>query len=79
MKIQVTAEHIRDGQRCNSARCPIALALQEPAWEARAGAILAVLSDGFYRLPYEVRKFMRDFDRGLPVEPFEFELGEPGL
>lgn len=40
---------------------------------------VAHTSGGYFRLPPEVAEFENRRDKRLPVEPFEFELGEPEL
>lgn len=70
MKITVTQEHINSGIRGS----PIALAIKEQAVKKLeflgVSAFLIVINGMSYGPP----KFIRDYDKGLPVTPFEFEL-----
>lgn len=71
-----------------SARCPIALAVQREflGHLARAGGrMVEIYHSEDYRSgikfsasgPPEMAKFINDFDSGLPVEPFKFEIEIP--
>ena len=83
MKISVTQDHILLGDNECSVGCPIWMAVEErmhPSWCAIVlgynvvfntnGACIAAT------LPRSARDFIRCFDEGEPVEPFEFELPE---
>jgi hypothetical protein len=85
MKISVTQKHIDEGIRHDPCMCPIALAGSEafkrtvivglnmllPSYSIEAGA-WDVLT-----LPAKAMKFMANFDDGLSVQPFEFEVDVP--
>lgn len=84
MRVHVRAEHIRHGLRDNACDCPVALALLE-AFEERPGRIevtrmwflLGRMIDGDQRkisLPDVVSTWIRRFDSGRHVEPFEFDI-----
>lgn len=82
LTIQVTAEHIKEGQRANCTKCPIALALLEAVKPARWVSVGPLLlfalpqEPWYYRaaeFPTYVQEFISDFDAGLPVEPIMFE------
>jgi hypothetical protein len=83
VRVKVTEEHIKAGVRCCGNRCPIALAILEQAPDF-AGAsvgngIVSLWRDppaawAFAALDREAYRFLRYFDGGLPVEPFEFDL-----
>lgn len=79
MKIQVTQEDIDKGERGKACRCPVALAVKR---ETKTLAIVdrdcIYCELGYKRFanPLNVTKFIDDFDKALPVEPFEFELSD---
>ncbi len=80
MLVTVKHEDITNGipRSCND--CPIALALRRLFPEAAVHVAYhrIAIDDGRTVTPDIVRKFVKDFDRGRPVEPFEFPLPEPG-
>lgn len=76
MKIQVTSTDISRGKKAKACQCPIGLAARRVFKER-----VIVDSDGChlmgggrYSLPKEAQNFISRFDKGEPVEPFEFEL-----
>lgn len=86
MKVSVTAERIRHGRRYYCDVCPVALAIKPhfppelliiaDGFEVRVmqmqrGVAIPVQTAP---LPEAARAFVRAFDKGQPVEPFEFEL-----
>ena len=62
--IRVTQDHIRRGERGSLMRCPIGLALED----AGGAGVMFPLSS----LPEVAQNFVRDFDEGRRVEPFQF-------
>jgi hypothetical protein len=78
MLIKVTEDDIKHGERgiCNT--CPVARAIRR----ATGAKYIAVdwcaidIGDKLYDTPRSAARFIYDFDNGLKVEPFEFELGE---
>lgn len=80
-KIQVTRHHIDNGERNNCEKCPVARAILADYGEditylsVEQGTI--DINDLVYATPASVSQFINYFDDGQPVEPFEFELGEP--
>lgn len=80
IRIILDDKHIRHGVRGNCGECPTALAIieqlpdSEP--EVTPRAIHLVIEDQFraYVTPQSAIAFIRDFDNGLPVSPFEFTL-----
>lgn len=80
MKIIVTRDDIESGRRYDPVRCPVARALR------RAGMVFFTVMESAVRLrdedehggllvlPSPVQDWIRDFDRGEPVEPMHFEL-----
>lgn len=79
MIIKVQWNHIDLGIVGEATHCPIAAAMEDAGLRhALAGASLLMWRDhrGGRRVkhPKEVRGFIRRFDAGEPVEPFEFEL-----
>lgn len=78
--IRVTADDIVNGS-CKGRHCPIALALKRQTtlhdFTIKHPGIIEFDSDGSeYRLPPIARRFLRKFDLGRVVKPFEFELHE---
>ena len=75
MKVRVTEDHIKRGIPGLGEQCPIALALRDCGWRA------AIVTDRHWwphpakwiPLTADALRFVRDFDRKDPVEPFEFE------
>ena len=70
----VRQRHIDRG-RCRSPKsCPIALAMKEQLGTDQ----VAVFADGVrvglqkYQIPFKARRFILDFDSGLPVDPLAF-------
>lgn len=77
IQISVTEDHIKRGipRRCGG--CPIALAGSTD--ESTVRVQLATMnytsygSVAIYRLPYSAQIFILNFDKGLHVEPLNFE------
>jgi hypothetical protein len=77
MKIEVTAEHIRNGERFHSLKCALALAIR-----ARVGSGIYVvvsyrkcwLNGREIALPTKAKIFVLQHDFRLRVKPFTFEL-----
>lgn len=80
MQIQITAEHIQNGERQSCFKCPIALALEEKFYDWRVGTVLVEIKqkeDSRWQeffLPITAQKFIHAFDNNLEVEPFNFQL-----
>jgi hypothetical protein len=78
MKIEVTDEHIFQGQPNNDELCPIALALTEATgvqWKVRYKTAWKSTSDRRHRhLPASAVEFVKAFDAKESVEPFSFEI-----
>ncbi len=78
--INVTAKHIVEGERRQACRCPVALAIGDQ-WDSHIQPVVLnstiCLGEHFTPMPPEVDRFVRDFDVGLPVEPFAFALDIP--
>jgi hypothetical protein len=75
MKIVVTQEHIDKGKIDHRCLCPIALAFSD----AGLGDVTVSLNNAYTRttlwiLPLEARLFVEEFDSGVEVKPFSFEL-----
>lgn len=79
MKITVTQEHINNGSRFNTNKCPIALAVREQF--PKAHRIVVGSKDIYverwflrhYKLPEVATVFIYNFDNIIPVQPIEFE------
>ena len=90
MKIAVKQKHIDKGETRSARCCPIALAVNERLhkkhycyvnrfniiiYDRNEDQRLSMRHDSFYAdYMHPVRKFIRDFDNGNEVEPFEFDL-----
>ena len=86
MRIAVTEDDIWWGERESHKRCPIANAMRRnglcgcEVYNGEAHWIdLEKSTDDMHvtnsaDLPYDARIFVVNFDRGHPVDPFEFEL-----
>jgi len=81
IKIEVTARHIKRGVPDDDLNCPIALAIQD-RWPGRYVSVCPdtiQIGKRTVDTTDEQQAFMARFDRGLPVEPFTFELDELAL
>lgn len=81
--IDSAADLLKSNEVLRSYCCPIALALTKVLGE-RARAFpgffyLASTSSKENHLPPVCTQFIRDFDRGEPVEPFQFEIDSIGV
>lgn len=76
MQIKVTQSDISNGgtEGCD---CPVALAMRRKWPNAFVGAV-RFKTDGAeltqHDLPHEAVSWITDYDRGLPVTPFTFEV-----
>jgi hypothetical protein len=79
LKIQVTGEDIANGKPDDCESCPIALAMKRAIpdldWIEVDGDAQWGTTDGGFgtRFPEVAKNFIRAFDSGDPVKPFEFE------
>jgi hypothetical protein len=82
-KVKVTQEHLDAGKQFSCEECAVSLAIKEAfAKEKVIGcrastryvAIFFLKQTICCEFPPEVSKFIRKFDKGEQVEPFEFEL-----
>lgn len=78
MKIEITAEDIKNGVRSNLFRCPLALALSR-ALGTQAIIHRCIIPDAtkpcqWGVTPPEVLEWLRDYDDGFEVLPFSFEM-----
>lgn len=78
LEINVTQEHINQGLKGDSCRCPVALAIKEQFSNARAIVTqIFIEADGkAYNPNTKVIEFMERFDIGKSVEPFSTKLHE---
>ena len=79
MRIEVTDSDIAQGLRHECHQCPIAYALRRASgvYDVMAGAKHIRIGDRGYATPAAAESFIRHFDQGHTVLPFEFTLGEP--
>lgn len=80
-KGKVTDQHIEKGEPTSALTCALALSLQDTLKNesigVKARAIEYLDSDGFYqeyRISKKVRYWIRSFDEGYEVEPFQYKL-----
>lgn len=81
MRIEVTQEDIKKGERHSGISCPIALALKRALPGRHVGVSEETADIGENArvlLPLEAQDFIDDFDDGLGVDPFAFELDYSG-
>ena len=85
MKISVTYEDIQAGIPTSGSSCPIALAIERAGF-CRGHRVRVYSSkivcfsesdnvSGRFPLPAVAQSFVSDFDEGMAVQPFEFEVG----
>lgn len=80
IKVKVTQSHIDKGARGSCWKCPIALALIEATnltWRVYDATAYYYRKNGAeiqIMLPFEVSRFVKNFDKGEIVKPFEFEV-----
>ena len=77
MKIHVTAEHIKNGRRCDGDLCAVALALDEATghdWSVKGSKAFNLTTQRVFYFDRQVIRFIAAFDFGQPVCPFEFDL-----
>ena len=80
VKITVTKEHIKDGQRLSPTGCPIALAVKATGvdfWSVGVNDFTITIRGNarafkLYKMPKEAVKFRHDFDTGKRVKPLRF-------
>ena len=78
--ISISEDNIINGYACDSAQCPIALALLDKYNECQplvdTHEISVRLNNKVYvaKTPKEAIEFIDNFDVGNPVEPFSFTL-----
>ena len=86
--VDVTQEDIKSGHRCNSNRCPVALAIQRALGDCVSAACIRVTGTeceilkehgqfSYYALPESARLFIKNFDNEKPGDPFSFTLDPP--
>lgn len=81
LHVEVTAQDIANGKRCNLRECPIAYALERAGLKTARVYNFRVVPNPTgvvgIPLPFKATAFIADFDRGLPTKPFSFELDVP--
>ena len=81
MNIRIKKRHIVKGQVMQASACPIALAMMDAGLESPHAGPNSVSwthhGNRFRRkAPQAVESFVKAFDRGQAVAPFEFEIKE---
>ena len=81
MRIEVTAEDIRNGRKHDCQYCPVARAIARATGkETLVGLRTCQIRSSSYTpwcwliLPFAVLEFIESFDAGALVQPFDFEL-----
>lgn len=77
MKIKVTEYDIYRGCRKSKSDCPIALAVTRTYGEkflVNGSTMYSMVLPESFNLPESAINFVRKFDAGEKVEPFEFEV-----
>lgn len=82
LHVTVTAEHIANGLKWDCRLCPIALAFKDAGYpltdvRARSAYPRGRFQGGGIKLPIFARDFIRMFDSGGNVKPFEFDIDWP--
>lgn len=89
--IEVTQDDIDGGMAYDAAHCPVAIALRRQL-DCRNAHAAADFCNVFYLkdpnsrelysyqcdLPEEAKRFIEDYDKNRPVQPFVFEVDVPG-
>lgn len=80
MIISVTADDIAKGVKHSAYRCPVARAISRAAGypvgvfgKSAEGSVVEI-GNSRIALPDTVNEFFRDYDLGLEVHPFSFEV-----
>ena len=86
IKVQVTAEHIKNGIQCTPQKCPVALAIKDavPQWDfvtVGNDRFSSYIGDALVKehspLPMKISKFIRAFDKSpSSVKPISFTIKE---
>ena len=89
MQIEVKQYHIDHGKRKHCNDCPVALAINNKMAEIFPNSNIQTLVGDWTvsiiinsklsfdrELPYTAAKFIADFDRGMLMKPFIFEIGD---
>ncbi len=77
IKLSVTQQDIDEGEKASCTKCPVALALQralgrqDDAAMVGMGMVNLFIDGNSHKVPDAVRDFVRSFDSGDKVEPFE--------
>jgi len=77
MRIEVTAEDIKNGVFTDCRSCPVALALDRHTgdwWSVGTSTATRIETGARFLLPPSACRWIHNFDCGDPVEPFSFEL-----
>lgn len=75
--IEVTAEDIAMGEPRCPHLCPVARAIERAtgyAYEVLSDCVRQAWDTGAWPLPADACRFVRDYDRRLPVRPLRFQL-----
>jgi hypothetical protein len=75
--VEVTPDDIRHGERNDPEYCPISFAVWRASgihFDVELDHLTLPGHDGAWGLPAVARKFVREFDAGVAVEPIRFEI-----
>ena len=83
ISVGVTADHIASGTTCDTALCPVALAIMDAVTvdthvivESDSIITFYLGIETYWDAPGSVTGFISKFDRGQEVKPFEFTMTE---
>lgn len=75
--VEVTTQDIERGKPFECRVCPVNIALERVTDRlCRTSSRICEIAGIDYILPYEAHKFISDFDRNNPVQPFTFTISE---
>lgn len=77
MKLEVTQEHIDNGEKVNATKCVIALALLDAGFKTAAVFSTITVTNGAeqtVRSPADLFVFIRAFDHGRHLAPTVFDI-----
>lgn len=80
IEINVTEADIKDGKRKCAELCPVARALEAATgrqWEVTERSAVCWGNWAKVKLPLKVWNFVKEFDDGYPVRPFNFYVEVP--
>lgn len=77
IRVKVTQDDIKNGKRCLSRKCPLALAVARATGKSAIVRVTTLTVDNFahrFNMSKKLIRFINDFDSDRPVKPFSFIL-----